>query len=433
MRTWKNSKFSDYALKKLSGNDKDFNEVTNYYKFGKKDIEDNTKDLFHSFFSKNQELDSNPDPFFKQYHDIIKDTAEFKNLQVKTQKSQALSYIATKEFQKKMYDHYVQYSSNSNTNESDPDKNKKIVDYMTKNRDEIRRDLRTALKNAESSVDNGEATEAILGAGCDASESIGTRNANAQEIIKFAEKMRKNESFKKIIEMAGRKQRSARAKIATTIPDIGSPIGIEIGGDLTKAIPSELAMLDGSEMEDLFWLNLYEGKILQHKTEEVTPQENGTFLICLDESGSMSDMSQENRAMVFGMYLIAKNQNRKLSVLRFDTQVIRHDINTPEDLMEFAESEFMDGGTNFERPLTMACDIIEHEDVYKKADIIFVTDGVAKVSDELKQRMSDIKEQLQFKIITLSMCGINDTIKKFSDLIFDMTSKHKFEENIFSL
>lgn len=431
MRSWKDYKFSDYVLKKLGSKDQEFNQELEYYKFGKEDISDNVNDLFHSLFSSNPKKAENGDPFFQKYIEIISETKDFQNLKHKTEKNNALSFIATKDMMRKMYEEYVKYAENAE-GETPEEKAENIQKKMDENKSAIRQKSREIVQEAIEKVEDGEMVEALI-SGCGNDPSTNQKFEDTEKIMNYAAELKKNKWFREIVKLAGSMQRSSRSTLMKKIPNIGTPIGVDFGKDLKNVLPQELAMLSmGGDFEDLFWKKWADCSLLQYKTEMEQPQESGPIIVCLDQSGSMDWRRAESVAFCFGMFLVAKETKRDFHVICFDDTMVSYEVDSIEVLMKIANT-FLGGGTDFEKPLNEAVEIIESDPKFKKADIMFITDGCAPVSDVLVKRIADKKNAIQFKIIGMNFGGAyyNGTLMKFCDVVFDANDKQKFYEKAF--
>jgi uncharacterized protein with von Willebrand factor type A (vWA) domain len=107
-----------------------------------------------------------------------------------------------------------------------------------------------------------------------------------------------------------------------------------------------------------------------------------------------------------------------------------------KDLLEIAESR-SGGGTDFERPLRRAVEMIERDGL-KKADIAFITDGDCAVSGEFLQWLAGKKKTLEFSVVGI-MCDSGDrvsdaTLKQFCDRVERATafSAEEAEAKVFA-
>ena len=87
-------------------------------------------------------------------------------------------------------------------------------------------------------------------------------------------------------------------------------------------------------------------------------------------------------------------------------------------MLELAESR-AGGGTDFERPLRKALEMIQKEGL-KKADICLITDGDCAVSDEFLKQFGNVKKSMEINIFTV-LCDVghitDKTVREFSDRV----------------
>ena len=92
-------------------------------------------------------------------------------------------------------------------------------------------------------------------------------------------------------------------------------------------------------------------------------------------------------------------------------------------MLDLAESR-AGGGTDFEKPLRKAVEMIQKEGL-KKADICFITDGECAVSTSFLQELAIVKKSLEISIMTV-LCDVGSsadaTVRKFSDRVEKVSS-----------
>ena len=108
-------------------------------------------------------------------------------------------------------------------------------------------------------------------------------------------------------------------------------------------------------------------------------------------------------AVALAFLEIARKQHRAFALLHFGTTVLRTDVwaaTDPVDPMRMVEAvTFFDaaGGTAFEPPVDAARDILRGNQGLRDADLILITDGLARVSDLwLRDYLTD-KGHLRFR------------------------------------
>ena len=270
---------------------------------------------------------------------------------------------------------------------------------------DLRRKLRIACRQAEQETHDAEQAVGDL------AESFGlhagTEPGHA-ETMDDVENMRalyaytsQSKSVQDIAKLAGRLKRLAKAKKKSTAQTrVGGIQGITLGGDISRILPSELASL--SSPIPLLRLQTL-GKImqrqtLQYHTKGKEPLALGPMVVCVDESGSMRYGSIEwARALALALLSTAHEQKRAWYYIGFDEQVKRQCRvaygKVDMDSLCMMLSSIPRGGTNFHPPLQRAVEIMEQDIAFKKADIVFLTDGYGTVDEEIVQRMTALRQR----------------------------------------
>ena len=191
-----------------------------------------------------------------------------------------------------------------------------------------------------------------------------------------------------------------------------------LGNDFTRAVSSEYAYLALPETVPLFIRKVQRKTLKQYRKRERISQGHGDIVVCIDESGSMEgDSIAWAKAVALVLLEYASQHKRSCAMVRFasagytETSVYEAGKYTAEDIFEFAES-FLNGGTDFEAPLTEAAELIEREG-FENADVVFITDGACAVSNEFATGFREKSMQLKFKVTGI-VIDIDDSDMTFS-------------------
>lgn len=278
---------------------------------------------------------------------------------------------------------------------------------------QMRAALRSAIDKTTASIDK---TLAVLAAvGKDAAD-IDDLDDNFSELM--MSHLQNSELFRAIIELAGRLRHvmvGLRAKnVSYTRSEV---VGITQGNDLSRVLPSELAMLEISET--LFLSKMAKGQLLQYKLDGVDTIGKGPIIVCVDFSGSMGGTREKwARAIALALLNQAKHDDRKFAACLFNTEIAHSfDWNSPpKSILEFC-SKRSGGGTSFKTALTWAMERVEED---KKADIIFITDGEDGVSPSF---LTTIKQQLEDnRILGIHIGSYSSSLHEFCDKVWDVSS-----------
>ena len=175
----------------------------------------------------------------------------------------------------------------------------------------------------------------------------------------------------------------------------GETYALELGNDLSRAIGSEFAMLASPQTLPLFVKKYQQRRLKQYRRREPVHKGMGDIICCLDESGSTrGDAAAWGKAVALTLLDIAAENRRKFALIHFaGSSECKVDVFLPgqysvQDKMNAAET-FLDGGTNFKRPLDEAIQLMDTG--FENADIVFLTDGLCKLPEDYLAKLH--KEQ----------------------------------------
>lgn len=284
----------------------------------------------------------------------------------------------------------------------------------------IRNAARAACKKATEAADKHNSAMSAFSQG---NESGIRETASPSMKKQLAEKLVNNENLRKIAELAGRFKRIAinkqRSKTKYGTDEIAD---VTIGDDLARLIPAEIMKITHPILKKDFFKKYLERNLIQYQLRGREKEGRGPIIVCIDESGTMRGQRDIwAKAVAMALLHVAQRQNRKFFMIHFDSNVTRTDEfygkTDPLEIID-AISHFTSGGTEFEEPLNMAFQMIHRgkETGYKKADIVFITDGEATVSDKFLEVFNMGKKLVNFQVIGVVIDYHNDhTVRKFSD------------------
>ncbi len=265
-------------------------------------------------------------------------------------------------------------------------------------------------------------------------ESWGSEAGSIQQLppetrIKLAKRVAESPKLKALAKMIGRFRRLAIYAQKTKVKHGQDEIyDIEVGNNLQRIIPSELAALTDPLTKKEFMRKFTEGKLMQYSLRGTDKKGKGAIIICVDDSGSMSGIKELwSKATALGLLEIAQMQHRDFACIHFGgendpldvTTILKGEKNITEKVIHMSEY-FLGGGTDFQTPLDGALKILSAQE-FKKADIVFVTDGICDVSDEWLTKFMQEKKALNFRITSI-LCDVDlkaadMSISKFSDTV----------------
>lgn len=255
-----------------------------------------------------------------------------------------------------------------------------------------------------------------------------------------------NSRLRAIAHLAGRLQRSALHKQRTKVnPEREEVVGVDVGNDLEHLLPTELLKLSRPELFPLFAKSYFERSLLQYEMAGKDKEVRGPIVVCVDISDSMAgDRDIWARAVAMAVLSVARFQHRDARIILFNNEV--------QKVCDFYAKESVDmgalinllligprGGTNFELPLAVAQQAIGKNPAYKKADVIFITDGHCYVSEGFEREFAQHKQDMSFvvfgivigKEITLGLEQFSDHTYSIADVMRD--AENEATDTIFSI
>jgi uncharacterized protein with von Willebrand factor type A (vWA) domain len=135
---------------------------------------------------------------------------------------------------------------------------------------------------------------------------------NREEVIQLYRRVRNHHLLKRIFDKAGRfrlfAQAQQRQKVLHGVDDM---VGVELGGDVDRLLPTELAKLSDPLFEDDAMRRIVERQCLQRKHKGVERLGKGPIIACIDESGSMDGQPVcDAKAFALSLAYLARSQKR---------------------------------------------------------------------------------------------------------------------------
>ncbi|MEV5982187.1 VWA domain-containing protein [Streptomyces sp. NPDC052114] len=209
-------------------------------------------------------------------------------------------------------------------------------------------------------------------------------------------------------------ERARRVEGAT-----GELIGVTLGDDLSRVVPSELANLGLPELRAVFAARYAAGELMLYDHQGERKTGRGAVIACVDTSHSMymegpGGGTREAWAKACALALLdqARHAERDFVGILFSSadkiRVHRFPAGEPVALarvLDFAEA-FLGGGTSYQTPLTTAADLLEEEfgDAARmRGDIVMLTDDECEVTEEWMRGWNEAKHRLGFRVFGVAI------------------------------
>lgn len=214
----------------------------------------------------------------------------------------------------------------------------------------------------------------------------------------------------------------------------GELVGITLGDDLGRLIPSETAALGVPALRAAFAARYAEQRLFVYETRGEEKTGKGAIIACVDCSGSMSgDREAWAKACALALLDQARAGRRDFAGILFSNadrqKTFRFPAGRPAritDLLDFAEF-FWGGGTDFAAPLSEAAGLLKAEyndEGRMRGDIVLITDGECDVTEDWMRAWTDIKHRLGFRVFGVAigaspgpvLDALSDNVRTISDL-----------------
>jgi uncharacterized protein with von Willebrand factor type A (vWA) domain len=193
----------------------------------------------------------------------------------------------------------------------------------------------------------------------------------------------------------------------------GELVGITLGDDLSRVIPSELANLGVPAMRSVFAAKYAESRLMVYDSRGEQTTGKGAIIACVDCSHSMlvsgpGGVTGEAWAKACALALLdqARQAQRDFVGILFSSaefvKVCRFPASQPAGIagvLDFAE-HFFGGGTDYQAPLSAAVELLDEEfntDGRQRGDIVMITDGECDVTEKWMRGWNDAKHTLGFR------------------------------------
>ncbi|MFJ6612102.1 VWA domain-containing protein [Streptomyces sp. NPDC091289] len=221
-------------------------------------------------------------------------------------------------------------------------------------------------------------------------------------------------------ELIGRFRQMADGERARKVENAtGELIGVTLGDDLSRLIPSELAHLGLPATRAVFAARYAAGELMLYDSQGEQSTGRGAVIACVDTSHSMyvagpGGVTREawSKACALALLDQARHADRDFVGILFSAadkvQVFRFPAGRSagiDRVLDFAET-FLGGGTSYQAPLTAARELLEEEfdeAAALRGDIVMITDDECGVTEEWMRGWKDARRRLGFRVFGLAV------------------------------
>ncbi|MEN0064915.1 MAG: VWA domain-containing protein [Myxococcota bacterium] len=212
-------------------------------------------------------------------------------------------------------------------------------------------------------------------------------------------------------------------------------VGVRLGGEVSTALPGELALLGDPDTEDLFYQRLLERRLVSLELTGTGDEgramgdRRGPVIACIDTSASMEGPPElAAKALVLAVCRKVIPKGRTVHLILFggpgeQSEIrLRRGLGGLEGMLAFLQRSFH-SGTDFDGPLLRAMDLLEEQEL-EFADVLVVTDGLCRAAESVVDRVAEVRAQTGLRVWSVVL-GHRDArgVEPFSDdvLMLDPT------------
>ncbi|MFC3041564.1 VWA domain-containing protein [Virgibacillus xinjiangensis] len=283
----------------------------------------------------------------------------------------------------------------------------------------------------QDTKDTKENLKSLMGGTKAGSGEAELKKMPLRDQLELADTLAMDTQMEEIADWAGRFKQIARKKQKSKHDKATSRSGVTLGNNPERLLPSELALYKNEATRTEFLRRFAKRKTRQHDTKGKDTLGQGPIILCLDQSGSMKSLDTQSKGFALALMSIAKKQKRDFAFIPFSGSAYKYIFSkgkiSGKKMVEVCQN-YLGGGTNFEAPLRKGTEVIQTSS-FKQADIIFVTDGEAPISEEYLQSFKQQKHDKGFQVLSLLIGTKRNTPQRFSDKtveIKDFTDEGSF-------
>ncbi len=206
-----------------------------------------------------------------------------------------------------------------------------------------------------------------------------------EQALTIADMWANNQLLREVAALYGKLDKSFQFERARRIVGGADEIvDIKLGDEIRRVVASELALLADEDYEDEFFMRYANGELTVYDTVGEEQAGRGPVVMCVDESGSMQgERNVWAKAIALCLLNICRREKRDFAYVAWASAPqcnvhlfpAKKPLNA-QDVVDCA-SHFFSGGTSPLTGLSAGVEVMQRAKEFKKADLVFVTDGDA--------------------------------------------------------
>lgn len=259
---------------------------------------------------------------------------------------------------------------------------------------------------------------------------VGLHRAKLGNLERYASLLRKHKDVDRLKEMLGRVEGDRDRKASSDSHSFTETHSLIFSGDVQRMLPQEMVNLADERLKLLFYARMCERRLLTYQLRgkefrDGERKRGGPVVALLDSSGSMSGEPElAAKALLLALSRRLSEERRPLRALMFSVDVEAYDLYDPSGRSQFLEflCQTFGGGTDYDVALRQGIKSLS-EPEWQGADILFITDGLARIKDRgCLHDWNCLKEKQGCRIFTVLVGGTEPGgLQRISDQVFLMT------------
>jgi len=259
---------------------------------------------------------------------------------------------------------------------------------------------------------------------------VGLHRAKLGNLERYASMLRKHRDVDRLKELLGRMEGDKDRRASSDSCSLTETHSLIFSGDVQRMLPQEMVNLADERLKLLFYARMCERRLLTYQLRgkefrDGERKRGGPVVALLDSSGSMSgEPEMAAKALLLALARRLSEERRPLRALMFSVDVEAYDLYDHSGRSQFLEflCQTFGGGTDFDAALRQGIKSLS-EPEWQGADILFITDGLARIKDRgCLHDWNRLKERQGCRIFTVLVGGTEPGgLQRISDQVFLMT------------
>lgn len=259
---------------------------------------------------------------------------------------------------------------------------------------------------------------------------VALHRAKLGDLERYAALLRRHRDIDRLKELLGRMEGDRDRRTSSDSQSLTETHSLIFSGDVQRMLPQEMVNLADERLKLLFYARMCERRLLTYQLRgkefrDGERKRGGPVVALIDCSGSMSGEPElAAKALLLALSRRLSEERRPLRALMFSVDVESYDLYSPGGRSQLLDllCQTFGGGTDFDAALRQGIKSLS-EPEWQGADILFITDGLARIRDRgCLHDWNCLKERQGCRIFTVLVGGTEPGgLQRISDQVFLMS------------